>query len=395
MQNIYTVAQLTAEIREILENRFAFIWVSGEVSNFRIPTSGHYYFTLKDDAAQISAVMFKGQTRALKFTPEDGMNVIALGRISVYEPRGTYQIILEYLEPKGVGALQLAFEQLKSKLAAEGLFDEAHKKLLPFLPKTVAVITSPTGAVIHDILTVIRRRFDKLHIRIFPVRVQGEGAATEIAEAIKLLNLRGDADVAILARGGGSSEDLSAFNTEIVARAIFASKIPIVSAVGHETDVTIADFAADLRAPTPSAAAELVVPIRDDLKQISSELEYALKAGIFAYIGQYRKNLENLSKHLIYPKKNIQNLRLRLDELSERLASQIAKNIAQKREQLLRRSDKLDALSPLSVLSRGYSITRKISDSIIVKYSDEVNIGDKLEILLAKGSLNVRVEGKT
>ncbi len=395
IHRIYAVSELTSEIRDILENRFSFVWVRGEISDFRIPGSGHYYFTLKDDHARISAVMFKGQNRALKFLPEDGTKVTGLGRISVYEPRGTYQIIFEYLEPKGIGALQLAFEQLKAKLAAQGLFDEDRKKPLPFLPKMIAVITSPTGAVIHDILTIINRRFDTMRVQIVPVRVQGDGADKEIADAVKLLNSRNEADVAILARGGGSLEDMSAFNTEIVARAIFDSKIPIVSAVGHETDVTIADFAADLRAPTPSAAAELVVPIKDELKRRCVELEYVLKMSMYASVIHYRKTLEALSERLIHPKKKIETMRLRLDDLGERLLSRMANGIRQKREQLLWRTEKLNVLSPLAVLSRGYSISRAIPDGNLIRNSDEVGIGDRLEILLANGKLSVRVEGKT
>lgn len=393
IHRIHTVSELTSEIRDILENRFSFVWVRGEISDFRIPGSGHYYFTLKDDHARISAVMFKGQNRALKFVPEDGIKVTGLGRISVYEPRGTYQIIFEYLEPKGIGALQLAFEQLKAKLAAEGLFDEDRKKPLPFLPKMIAVITSPTGAVIHDILTIVNRRFDTMCVQIVPVRVQGDGADKEIAEAVKLLNSRNEADVAILARGGGSLEDLSAFNSEIVARAIFDSKIPIVSAVGHETDVTIADFVADLRAPTPSAAAELVVPIKDELKRRCVELEHVLKMSIYASVLHYRKALEALSEHLIHPKKKIQDMRLRLDDLAERLMSRMTNGIRQKREQLLWRTEKLNVLSPLAVLSRGYSISRT-TDGGVIRDSEDVNIGDRLEIMLAKGRLSVRVEEK-
>jgi exodeoxyribonuclease VII large subunit len=220
-RKIYSVSELNAEIKSLLEERFPFVWIYGEISNFRIPVSGHFYFTLKDSASQISAVMFRGQQRNLKFMPEDGMTVTGMGRLSVYDPRGTYQIILEYLEPSGIGTLQIAFEKLKRRLADEGLFDEAHKRLLPFLPRKISIITSPTGAVIHDILNIINRRFPNIHIQIIPVKVQGHGSAEEIAAALELLNSRNEADVAVLARGGGSLEDLQAFNTELVARAIF------------------------------------------------------------------------------------------------------------------------------------------------------------------------------
>ncbi len=394
-QKIYTISQLSADIKEILENRFPFIWVCGEISNFRIPASGHFYFTLKDELSQISAMMFRGQNRSLKFMPEDGMTVTGLGRLSLYEPRGTYQVIFEYLEPKGLGALQASFEQLKARLSAEGLFDEEHKKPIPFLPKKIAVITSPTGAVIHDIINIVSRRFANVHIEIFPVRVQGEGAAQEIVSAIQLMNLRADADVAILARGGGSLEDLSAFNTEMVSRAIFASKIPMISAVGHETDFTIADFAADMRAPTPSAAAELVVPLKDELKRRISELESALKHRIYAQIERYRHILSDMSKRLIHPKKNIQMLRLKLDEITERLIFQMNKELQQQRERLSWKTDRLNNLSVFTVLSRGYGIVRTVPKAVIVKDSDAVEIGGEIEILLEKGALRCRVEGKS
>ena len=394
-QKIYTISQITADIKEMLENRFPFIWVCGEISNFRIPASGHFYFTLKDELSQISAMMFRGQNRSLKFIPEDGMTVTGLGRLSLYEPRGTYQIIFEYLEPKGLGALQASFEQLKARLSAEGLFDEENKKPIPFLPRKIAVITSPTGAVIHDIINIVSRRFANVHIEIFPVRVQGEGAAQDIVSAIQLMNLRADADVAILARGGGSLEDLSAFNTEMVSRAIFASKIPMISAVGHETDFTIADFVADMRAPTPSAAAELVVPLKDELRRRILELESALKHRIYTQIERYRNVLSDMSKRLIHPQKNIQMLRLKLDEITERLIFQMNKHLIQQRERLFWKTDRLNNLSVFTVLSRGYGIVRTVPKAVIVKDADAVEIGGEIEILLEKGALRCRVEGKS
>ena len=394
-QKIYTISQITADIKEMLENRFPFIWVCGEISNFRTPASGHFYFTLKDELSQISAMMFRGQNRSLKFVPEDGMTVTGLGRLSLYEPRGTYQIIFEYLEPKGLGALQASFEQLKARLSAEGLFDDANKKPIPFLPKKIAVITSPTGAVIHDIINIVSRRFANVHIEIFPVRVQGEGAAQDIVSAIQLMNLRADADVAILARGGGSLEDLSAFNTETVSRAIFASKIPMISAVGHETDFTIADFVADMRAPTPSAAAELVVPLKDELRRRILELESALKHRIYTQIERYRNVLSDMSKRLIHPQKNIQMLRLKLDEITERLIFQMNKHLIQQRERLFWKTDRLNNLSVFTVLSRGYGIVRTVPKAVIVKDADAVEIGGEIEILLEKGALRCRVEGKS
>ncbi len=254
-RRVYAVSELTSKVKGLLEEKFSFIWITGEISNFRVPASGHYYFLLKDEKSRINALMFRPQIQNLTFEPGDGMQIIGLGRLSVYSPQGTYQIILEYIEPKGVGALRIAFEQLKKHLFKEGLFDEQYKKSLPFLPKKISIVTSPTGAVVHDIIHIVDRRFPNVHIEIVPAKVQGEGAEDEIISGINLVNTRNDTDVAIIARGGGSLEDLNAFNSEAVARAIFASEIPVISAVGHETDFTIADFVSDLRAPTPSAAA--------------------------------------------------------------------------------------------------------------------------------------------
>ena len=270
IRRVYSVSELSLEIRNHLERQFPDVWVRGEVSNFRAAGSGHLYFTLKDETAQIRAVCFRNQARYLKFKPQDGLAVIARGRLSLYEARGEYQLYVEFLEPAGFGALQLAFEQLNQKFAAEGLFDAARKKPLPMLPRSIGVVTSPTGAVIRDILRILQRRYRNAGVLLYPARVQGEGAAQEIAEGIQYFNARPAVDVMIIARGGGSLEDLWAFNEEVVARAIAASKIPVISAVGHETDFTIADFVADLRAPTPSAAAELVVRQKEDL---TAELE--------------------------------------------------------------------------------------------------------------------------
>jgi exodeoxyribonuclease VII large subunit len=264
-RKIHTVSEVTGLIKTLLEDALPFVWISGEISNFKRPASGHFYFTLKDENAQIRAVMFKGQSRGVNFDPADGLKVIGLGRIAVYEPQGVYQFILEHMEPAGVGALALAFEQLKSKLSAEGLFDNSRKKPLPFLPRVICVITSRSGAVIHDILHVLFRRFENVAVEIFPVAVQGANAAREIVSALQKANERFTADVIIVARGGGSLEDLAAFNSEELARAVFASEIPVVSAVGHETDFTICDFVADLRAPTPTAAAQMVVPEKASL----------------------------------------------------------------------------------------------------------------------------------
>ena len=438
-RRIYTVSELTFKVKKLLEESYPFVWINGEISNFRVPASGHYYFTLKDEAAQINAVMFRNQNRTLIFDPEDGMNITGLGRISVYEPRGTYQIIFEYLEPKGTGAIQLAFEQLKTRLFEEGLFDEAHKTPLPFLPKKISIITSPTGAVVHDILKIINRRFSNLQIEIIPVKVQGDGAEHEIVSAIEMLNLRSNSDLAILARGGGSLEDFHAFNAEIVARAIFASNIPIISAVGHETDFCIADFVADLRAPTPSAAAELAVPLKQDLLKRVSELSTLLGMRFVRNLEDLQFRVQEMSNRLVHPNRKIIDLRLKLDDLMTRLVKTFNKTIVQQhkgvkwqterlfannplvRTKILK--DKLDlkhgnllnykdifintkrfllretmaglhALSPEATLSRGYSITRTIPDAAVVRDPKKVSIGQDLEVTVAKGLLICKVKGK-
>jgi len=437
---IYTVSKLTTALKAVLEENFPFAWVTGEISNFNVPLSGHYYFTLKDDHAQISAVMFRGQNRNLKFMPADGMNVTGLGRISLYAPRGTYQIIFEYLEPKGIGQIQIAFEQLKMRLAAEGLFDEKHKQKLPYLPRKIGIITSPSGAVVHDIIRVAQRRFPNIHIQIIPVKVQGDGADKEITSALELLNRCKDVDLAILARGGGSLEDLIAFNSETVARSIFASEIPVISAVGHETDFTIADFVADLRAPTPSAAAELAIPLKHELMQRCQKLKNDIIASGYNRIKAFRDVVDRLDSRLVDPRKHLQENRLKVDDLSFRLI-RIAKNVVARkheltswwadrlriknpRSQVLKIKDKVDiltynmmyyikislnkkrskleaqgaklfALSPAAILARGYSITRTLPGKIIVRSSESVEIGQDLDILLARGSLVCRIERKS
>lgn len=438
-RRIYTVSDLTADIKAILEDKFPFVWICGEISNFRVPASGHFYFTLKDDNAQINVVMFRSQNRNLKFVPEDGISVTGLGRISVYEPRGAYQIIFEYLEPEGTGAIQLAYEQLKARLVEEGLFDEKHKKPLPYLPQKISIITSPTGAVVHDILKIINRRFSNVHIEIIPVKVQGEGAEDEIVTALKLLNARDDSDIAIIARGGGSFEDFHAFNSEVVARSIFESEIPIISAVGHETDFSIADFVSDLRAPTPSAAAELVIPLKNDLVKRCAELSMTLTNRFFRYIEYLQIFLKEITNRLFDPTKKIENLMLRSDDMFARLIrsyknrdfqwrerlewrverlnannplihiNKLNEELAQEYDNLLiyikislsekyfllrELTSRLNALSPNAILARGYSIARTIPDAVVVRDPQEVSIGQDLEVLLAKGSIICSVKGK-
>ena len=438
-QPIYSVTELTKKIKSLLEESFPFIWISGEISNFRRPISGHCYFTLKDDTAQINAVMFRGQTRNLKFNLEDGLLVTGFGRISVYEPRGTYQMILEYLEPGGIGALQVAFEQLKTRLDAEGLFDAAHKRSLPFLPKKISVVTSPTGAVIHDILNIIHRRFSNLHVEVVPVRVQGNGAVEQIVSAFDLINERHDADVVILARGGGSLEDLHAFNDEAVARAVFHATIPVVSAVGHETDYTIVDFVADLRAPTPSAAAEMVVPVKSELIRRLHELSGGLTARLQTIIERRTTVLNELSNRLADPRKRICDFRIRTDDFTLRLHRTILMVIDRKHErfsfwhdrlyasnpisyvnnanekldiiydnvlklfniyiekkhhQLRELSGRLKALNPTAILARGYSITRTIPDAVVIRDPKKVNSGQPIEIMVEKGKIRATVDNR-
>jgi exodeoxyribonuclease VII large subunit len=436
---IYTVSELTSEIKGILEKTYPFVWIYGEISNFNVPASGHFYFTVKDEHSQINAVMFRNQNRNLKFKPEDGISITGLGRISVYEPRGTYQIIFEHLEPKGTGAIQLAFEQLKKRLADEGLFDEKHKTPLPFLPKKISIITSPTGAVVHDILKIIDRRFSNLHLEIMPVKVQGYGAENEIISAIEMINTRCNSDVAILARGGGSLEDFHVFNSEDVARAVFASKIPIISAVGHETDFSITDFVADFRAPTPSAAAELAVPVKKELLLKILNLSENLTTRFLKYFGHLRTVLNAMSNRMVHPKIIIVDLMLKTDDIRDRLNRAFKNSFKKHHEQLwwrierlfsnnpvtrikllknkldikntniqiytqillsekrstLRELDaKLHTLSPKAILDRGYSITRTIPDAIVVRDPLELSIGQDLEVVVAGGSFICSVKRK-
>ena len=436
---IYSVSEFNQNIKVFLESKFPMLWIHGEISNLRMPSSGHLYCTLKDEQSQISVVIFRGQLRQLKFEIKEGMGIVGLGRLSVYEPRGTYQIILEYAEPKGVGALQLAFEQLKRKLEQEGLFDPSRKISLPFLPRAITVITSPTGAVLHDILHIINRRFPGIPIDIWPVKVQGQGAAEEIAQAISKANHYNRTDVIILARGGGSLEDLAAFNSETVARSIFSSAIPIVSAVGHETDVTIADFVADVRAPTPSAAAELVVPVKADLKAKCRDLQTRCESCMRSTVNTKHNELQRLKRALVHPERILQTLNLRLDDFTTRLnraarlivhlekrdvsnfnrrlllnnptskiheykllidkyeqdlLKVLRKKVSDNKIKLSSALGSLDALSPLAVLRRGYSIVRSLPEQRIVMRAQDVQKGELLEVLLAEGVLKVVVDNQ-
>ena len=411
---VLTVSELTAQLRAVLEERFPAVWVEGEISNYRLYGSGHAYFTLKDADSQLRCVLFRNRGRRIKFEPADGLHVMAFGSVEVYAQRGEYQLVVELLEPRGLGALQLAFEQLKARLQAEGLFDPARKRGLPRFPKKIGIVTSPSGAALRDMLRVIGRRFGELHIVIAGCRVQGDGAAAEIAQALRDLNALGDVDVIIVGRGGGSIEDLWAFNEEAVARAIVASKAPVISAVGHEVDFTIADFVADLRAPTPSAAAELVVrekqAVVDALAELRSRLEHAaarplrdldrrvdetttrLRRGMH---GEWRRaahraELAAAALRSASPVARVVNGRHRLERLDARMRSEIRHTVAQSRHRLSAATGSLASLSPLAVLGRGYSLARTPTGEI-VRSVRQVAVGDDVRVLLHEGSLDCRV----
>jgi len=420
-----------------MESRFPLVWIQGEISNFRIPSSGHYYFSLKDAHAQIRAVMFRYQNESLTFIPEDGLYVVALGRLTLYEPRGEYQIVLETMEPKGYGALQLAFEQLKERLEKEGLFSPERKKPLPFLPQRMAVVTSPTGAAIRDFLKVLKRRYSNMEVLIYPVRVQGNEAAGEIVEALDRINRELQVDVIVITRGGGSLEDLWPFNREEVARAIARSRIPVLSAVGHEVDFTIADFVADKRSPTPSAAAEMLVKSKDDLMATVENYRYMLLRRMTRNVQMLNERLQGLERGLVDPRGRLADQMLRVDELSgllsvhvksliERKVNQVrsfrdalnerallercsnmqgrvasydktlkwlmVKTIDHHRHILERTVKSLGVANPLEVLKRGYSITRSLPGLEIIADAENVRKGDQVQVLLAKGHLVCRVD---
>lgn len=435
-QEIFSVSRLNREVRFILEGSFPLLWVEGEISNFAAPNSGHWYFSLKDANAQVRCAMFKPHNRRLGFTPKDGMHVIIKARVSLYEGRGDFQLIAEHMEEIGEGKLRQAFEALKKRLAEAGLFDEQHKKPIPPMPKSLGVITSPTGAAIRDIISVLRRRFPSLPVVIYPTLVQGDAAAPNIVEAIRIANLRKECDVLILARGGGSLEDLWPFNEEIVARAIFASELPIVSGVGHEIDFTIADFVADLRAPTPSAAAELVTPDQDELLFALEQNALRLSRLIQHKIRQLHQALSWTNKHLqqLHPRRKLAEQSQQLDHFEltlvrlqnkiitdhhnnlttllvklagltpahfirefhdrlrlqrEKLNNSLRMQLHQHQQQLGTLAGKLDALSPLSTLKRGYSITTK--NHQVVRSAADVSVGDTVNVKLEVGTLDCTV----
>jgi len=391
-QKVYSISELTREIRSLLEGHFPSVWVEGEVSNLRKPSVGHLYFTLKDEFSQIRAVLFRGRQERIKFSLEDGMSVVCLGSVGVYEPKGDYQIIVEYMEPKGIGALQLAFEQLKERLKKEGLFDQERKRPLPFLPRKIGLVTSSSGAAIRDILNVVTRRFANVHIYLYPARVQGEGSANEIAEGIRRLNELDEIDVIIAARGGGSLEDLWAFNEEPVARAIFASRVPVISAVGHETDYTISDFVADVRAPTPSAAAEIVVQKKQDLVREVEALGQSLLRAATVRLAVMRASVEKAIKGLRDPLEKLRNQRARLIEAKRAIDFAIGHFIEILRKEHENLMAKLDTLSPLSILKRGYSITFSLPNMDIIKDVGSVERGDPVRVKVHRGEMKCTVD---
>lgn len=436
-RKILTISEITGRIKGLLESEFRSLWVEGEVSNFRRASSGHLYFTLKDENAQLRCVCFRSYARSVRFGLEDGLKVVARGNLSIYERRGEYQLYVEVMEPVGIGALQLAFEQLKAKLQAEGLFDVERKKPLPLYPQTVGVVTSPTGAAIRDILRILKRRHESLHVLIYPAKVQGDGAAKEIVEGIQYFNRAQNVDVLIVGRGGGSIEDLWAFNEEIVARAIATSEIPIISAVGHEIDFTIADFVADLRAPTPSTAAEIVSAAKEEILKEVARLFGQIENCLTLQLNRSRRRLLELtgSRGFSVARSKLQEFRQWFDELTyklthgeEKLLSDLQshfrlawnrlqffdlkkqirlgelrlsqdethiqtafqRQLSEARNALLIFTGKLDSLSPLRVLERGYAIVKTAKGSI-VKDASQVTVGASLAIQLSKGDLKARV----
>ena len=439
-RRVWTVSELTARIRDVLAKNFLDVWVEGEISNCREAQSGHVYCTLKDENAQVRCVYFRNQLRFMKFRPEDGLHVTVRGSISVFEARGEYQIYVEHMEPVGLGALQLAFEQLKKRLEAEGLFAAERKKPLPLLPSRIGLITSPVGAAVRDIVRILRRRFANVHLTLYPVRVQGEGASTEIMRALQFFNRRMMVDVVILARGGGSLEDLWAFNEEALARAIAASQIPVISGVGHETDFTIADFVADVRASTPSAAAELVVQTRREFDRHIADLRETL-AGLVRYrllelsrrvhelsaqrgfrrpldlLRQQRQRADEMTARLAVGlrgnldrsrrrftaahvrivsfdfRAKIAALRLRLEKRRSELASRSERVLRVKRERLERLRLQLEERSPMRVLERGYAIATDAAGNVL-RAADQVAVGDVVSVRLARGRLATEVKNK-
>jgi exodeoxyribonuclease VII large subunit len=435
---VLTISQLSQQLAAVMEERFPAVWVEGEISNFKVYGSGHAYFTLKDENAQLRCVLFRTRARRVRFEPGDGLHVLAFGAVEVYPQRGEYSLVVELLEPRGVGALQLAFEQLKQRLQAEGLFDPARKRPLPRFPRKIGLVTSPSGAALRDMLRVIGRRFGDIHIVLAPARVQGDGAAAEVAQGVRELNALGGVDVIIVGRGGGSLEDLWAFNDEMLARTIAASKIPVISAVGHEVDFTIADFVADVRAATPSNAAELVVQEKRAVVESLADLALRLRRGMGRALAAHRERLERTQDRRVLtdPARPLRDLARRLDDargrlrqaalavvgrgehrlalagrslralspvartlngrralidLHGRLERGVHRGLDRSRHRLGAGAGRLDSLSPLAVLGRGYSLTLTPAQRIVRSWR-EVAAGDAVRVLLHEGSLDCRVD---
>jgi len=394
-QDVLTVSELTGQIKGVLEGEFPRVWVSGELTDLARPKSGHIYLTLKDDGAQVRGVIWRNTASRLGFQPEDGQHVLCCGEIDVYPPRGSYQLVIRQLQPQGEGAMQVALRQLQQRLETEGLFDPAHKKPLPPIPRSIAFVTSPTGAAIRDFLEVLRRRWPAVHVLVIPARVQGEGAAGEIVRGIKQANqLRPAPDVLVVGRGGGSMEDLWCFNEEPVLRAIFDSRIPVVSAVGHEIDVTLSDLVADRRALTPSEAGEIVVPSRKEMQSQLSAARRRLGIALQAKLDSLQARLKELRSRRILrrPDEPLRLLARRIDELEFRADRGVDQQLISKRDWLSALAGRLHSLSPLSVLGRGYSMTRREQDKQLLTRADQVEVGSRIITQLSSGDVVSRVE---
>lgn len=394
---IFTVGQINRYIRNLLENDFILssLLVKGEISNFKAHSSGHLYFTLKDASGALSCVMFRQDAAGLPFEPENGMQVVVYGHVSLYEKTGQYQLYAEFLEPLGIGALQVAFEQLKEKLAAEGLFDGDFKRDIPKNPSCIAVITSPTGAAVRDILQIVKRRDPNVKVAIFPTLVQGEQAAADIVRSLKLVNEWGKADVIILGRGGGSMEDLWCFNDENVARAVFASEIPVISAVGHETDFTITDFVADMRAPTPSAAAELATTPLTERREAFHRLELRLERDVSALLTSCRRRLDLLKSRPVMerPLERIYRTMMDVEETQQRLDKEMTNRLMQRAERWQYLTNRLEAVSPLAVMSRGYVMAVASSGKLLTSVK-QAEVGDRVTLHLQDGKMETNIQEK-
>nr|WP_308758308.1 exodeoxyribonuclease VII large subunit [uncultured Anaerotignum sp.] len=394
---IFTVGQINRYIRNLLENDFILssLLVKGEISNFKAHSSGHLYFTLKDASGALSCVMFRQDAAGLPFEPENGMQVVVYGHVSLYEKTGQYQLYAEFLEPLGIGALQVAFEQLKEKLAAEGLFDGDFKREIPKNPSCIAVITSPTGAAVRDILQIVKRRDPNVKVAIFPTLVQGEQAAVDIVHSLKLVNEWGKADVIILGRGGGSMEDLWCFNDENVARAVFASEIPVISAVGHETDFTITDFVADMRAPTPSAAAELATMPLSERREAFHRLELRLERDVSALLTSCRRRLDLLKSRPVMerPLERIYRTMMDVEETQQRLDKEMTNRLMQRAERWQYLTNRLEAASPLAVMSRGYVMAVTSSGKLLTSVK-QAEVGDRVTLHLQDGKIETNIQEK-